>query len=297
MNDNVKVSFKDGFRIMQLTDLHLVRTGDGPEQRELDMIRNLIALERPDFVAVTGDLSLSDTSDCCYRVFCDFMDSFGIPWAYAMGNHDGELGPGYEALEQILYWSSTCLYRHGMPHLASHGTYTITLVEGKGDPVWVLYFLDTHAEGYLSHEQKLWYLARRDEINRDAGRTVPALTFMHIPFREYQKVWDAGAPGIRMEGICAMGNDNGMLRAMQEKGDMRGVFVGHDHVNDFAGMYNGILLAYGRGSCNGEQYIGGIKRGGYIYPGYIPGCRMIVLQRDSFETYVRLEDGTLLYKD
>ena len=115
MNDNVKVSFKDGFRIMQLTDLHLVRTGDGPEQRELDMIRNLIALERPDFVAVTGDLSLSDTSDCCYRVFCDFMDGFGIPWAYAMGNHDGELGPGYEALEQILYWSSTCLYRHGMP--------------------------------------------------------------------------------------------------------------------------------------------------------------------------------------
>ena len=177
MNDNVKVSFKDGFRIMQLTDLHLVRTGDGPEQRELDMIRNLIALERPDFVAVTGDLSLSDTSDCCYRVFCDFMDGFGIPWAYAMGN------------------------------------------------------------------------------------------------------------------------DNGMLRAMQEKGDMRGVFVGHDHVNDFAGMYNGILLAYGRGSCNGEQYIGGIKRGGYIYPGYIPGCRMIVLQRDGFETYVRLEDGTLLYKD
>ena len=89
-----------------------------------------------------------------------------------------------------------------------------------------------------------------------------------------------------------------MLNAMQEKGDMKGVFVGHDHVNDFAGDYNGILLAYGRGTCTGHEYIGGIHRGGYIFPGMLPGCRMMVLNRDaSFETYVRLCDGTVLYKD
>ena len=76
------------------------------------------------------------------------------------------------------------------------------------------------------------------------------------------------------------------------------MFVGHDHVNDFAGDYNGVLLAYGRGTCTGHEYMGGIHRGGYMFPGILPGCRMMVLNRDgSFKTYVRLSDGTVLYKD
>ena len=33
---------------------------------------------------------------------------------------------------------------------------------------------------------------------------------------------------------------------MKEMGDIEGVFVGHDHDNDYAVMWQGILLAYGR---------------------------------------------------
>ena len=297
MNDNVNVTFKENFRIMQLTDLHLVRTdGAGPEQEMLDMVRELIQAEKPDFIAITGDLSYSDTTDCCYRDFCDFMDGFRIPWAYAMGNHDGELGPGYEALEYILYNSATCLYRHGMPDTTGHGNYTISLVEGKCEPVWVFYFLDTHAEGYLTLQQTAWYRQRRDEVNRKWGRNVPALAFMHIPFKEYQDVWDSGASGVCLEAVSPLGTDNGMLKAMTEGSDMKGVFVGHDHINDFSGVWNGTLLAYGRGTCLGDVKMGGLNRGGYSRPGFLPGCRMIILSRDSFETYIHLADGTILYK-
>ena len=297
--DNVNLSYKDGFRVMQLTDIHLVRAdGFGPEQRTLDVIRDLVEMEKPDFIAITGDLSYSDWTDCCYRVFCDFMDEIGIPWAYAMGNHDDELGPGYEALEQILYWSKTCLYRHGAADTEGHGNYTVSLVEGVRNPVWVLYFMDTHKEGYLADAQVDWYKGRRDDICAAEGKTVPAMTFMHIPFKEYKDVWASGVPGLMLESVACLGTDNGMINAMQEKGDMKGVFVGHDPVNDFAGDYNGILLAYGRGTCTGHEYIGGIHRGGYMFPGMLPGCRMIILNRDaSFETYVRLCDGTVLYKD
>ena len=37
-----------------------------------------------------------------------------------------------------------------------------------------------------------------------------------------------------------------MFAAMKEAGDVMGVFVGHDHDNDYAVMWKNILLAYGR---------------------------------------------------
>lgn len=296
--DNVNFPYRDGFRLMQLTDLHLVRPDGWVEQQMLEMIRTLIHQEQPDFIAITGDLSYSDWTDCCYRTFCDFMDEIGVPWAYAMGNHDDELGPGYAALEQILYWSKTCLYRHGAEDTCGHGNYTVSLVENVRNPVWVLYFLDTHKEGYLAPGQVAWYRQRRDDIAKAEGQYIPSMAFMHVPFEEYKTVRENGAPGVMLEGVAAQHEDSGMLNSMIEKGEMKGVFVGHDHVNDFAGDYHGTLLAYGRGTCVGNAMIGGIHCGGYMKPGFLPGCRMMILNRDgSFQTYVRLQDGTVLYKD
>ncbi len=37
-----------------------------------------------------------------------------------------------------------------------------------------------------------------------------------------------------------------MFAAMKEAGDVMGMFVGHDHDNDYAVMWKDILLAYGR---------------------------------------------------
>ena len=43
------------FKIMQLTDLHM---GEDEElnQKTVDLIENMIGKERPDFIAITGDL-------------------------------------------------------------------------------------------------------------------------------------------------------------------------------------------------------------------------------------------------
>ena len=37
-----------------------------------------------------------------------------------------------------------------------------------------------------------------------------------------------------------------MFASMKEMGDILGVFVGHDHDDDYAVFWKGILLAYGR---------------------------------------------------
>ena len=40
--------------------------------------------------------------------------------------------------------------------------------------------------------------------------------------------------------------NTGLYAAFKEMNNMKGVFCGHDHDNDFWGDYNGIALHYGR---------------------------------------------------
>lgn len=283
---------------MQLTDLHLVRwDGIGPEKEMLDMILWMVEEEKPDLIVITGDLACTPTPVECYRGFCEFMDQLGLPWAMCMGNHDGEWEPGYEGLEPFLLKCKTCLYRRGPAEVEGYGNYTVSLGAEGEKPAWVLYFLDSHRTNDLTPNQTAWYKNRRDTLIQQWGSPIPSLAFFHAPFREFVDIREAGAPGEMREGISHLQTDSGMLDAMAERGDLKGAFVGHDHVNDFYGLWNGILLAYGRGTCMGAVDMDGVRRGGYLRPGFLPGCRMILLSHQGIETYVRLKDGSTLYKN
>ena len=58
-----------------------------------------------------------------------------------------------------------------------------------------------------------------------------------------------------MEEACAPKLNTGMFAAMKESGDVMGIFVGHDHDNDYAVMWKGILLAYGRSQAEIQNTI------------------------------------------
>ncbi len=305
MKDYAAVTFHEDFKIMQLTDVHLVRTAmGGPEEKTLQLISKLVEEEKPDFIAITGDLAYTDTTNNCYATFTRFMDRLGVPWGYAMGNHDDNDGPGYEVLEPILYNTEFCLYRHGLAEVSGYGNYVIGLIDSERKPLWLLYFLDTH-DGRkdplrLYPDQIDWYRNRRDRFAEETGRdSVPAMFFFHVPLREYLGMYESGqAEGVMLETVAAQDINTGFFDAIKEKGDGKAVFVGHDHVNDWAGYKDGVLLAYGRACCYDEERIGGIPRSGYLKPGFLPGCRMISLRSDgSFRTWVRLSDGSVLYND
>ena len=73
---------------------------------------------------------------------------------------------------------------------------------------------------------------------------------------------------------------------MLEQGDIIGTFVGHEHVNDFAVLWKGIMLCYGR-------YTGGST----VYHG-IPGgngARIIELTEGvrGFRSWIRIKDGVI----
>ena len=71
--------------------------------------------------------------------------------------------------------------------------------------------------------------------------------------------------------------NGGQFDAMAEKGDVKGIYFGHDHINSFNGIVRGIDVGYTHGA------------GFHIYgPGLDRGIRMINLNSDgTFETYDR----------
>ncbi|MDG2004987.1 MAG: metallophosphoesterase [Novosphingobium sp.] len=70
-------------RLFHVSDLHF-----GLEDtRALNWVRDCIALERPDAVAITGDLTMRARHKE-FRAACDWINGFGVPVTVEIGNHD-----------------------------------------------------------------------------------------------------------------------------------------------------------------------------------------------------------------
>ena len=84
-----------------------------------------------------------------------------------------------------------------------------------------------------------------------------------------------------LENVYAGSINSGMFSSMYEMGDVMGTFVGHDHNNDYIGVYGGIALAYGRSS--GVDTYGDLVKGGRVI--------MMYEGQHYFDTWLRSETG------
>ncbi len=160
----------------------------------------------------------------------------------------------------------------------------------------VLHFMDSlsyapkEIGGYawITPEQSAWHknVCRELEEELKNRSPVPELCFFHIPFPEYVDVWNQGhCVGQKLEEVCCPKKNSGFFAALREAGHVIGVFVGHDHINDYVGELGGIRLCYGRGGSHHA----------YGKEGFLKGARVIRLQEGGrgFETWIRLEDGSV----
>lgn len=75
----------------------------------------------------------------------------------------------------------------------------------------------------------------------------PALAYFHIPLPEYSSFDASNFTGVKQEGISSPSINSGFFPTMVEAGDVKAVFVGHDHLNEFCGKLTGIQLCYAGG--------------------------------------------------
>lgn len=226
------------------------------------------------------------------------MEQRGIPWVITYGNHDEDSTPdtGMDEEDMLAFYRS---YAHNRNEpsprgVTGSGTMNLLIRGARGQrPVFGLFLLDSGRyapetiagqdfAGYptwdwLRMNQVHWYTETSQLVEKRAGRKVPALMFIHIPLWEYRFMWWGsvdgrtaadheravarhGIVGERNEDECPGPFNSGMFSAILDRGDVRGVFCGHDHVNTYVGDYYGVLLGYSGNTGFGTYGLGGEER-------------------------------------
>lgn len=290
--------FKKGqFKIVQITDLHY-KLGVKASEHGLACVREMVETEKPDLVVVTGDIIYSAPADSTLSVVLKTFAQLGVPFCMTFGNHDYDFKTPAVALYNQMQKTPNCV----MPVLQGKNTdYSLPILSSNGKrTAAVLYCIDTHNKpaiggigGYqwISHNQITWYRQRSTVYKqKNGGRPVPSLAFLHIPLPEFNYATDnTQCPmyGSRLEKAYSPSINSGMFASIKEMGDIMGVFCGHDHDNDYAVSYFNVLLAHGRFSGGNTEY-NHLTR----------GARVIVLKegKREFDTWIREVGGNVLYR-
>lgn len=284
----LKFNSSKQFKIIQFTDIHF-KMDSYRSDSTLVLMKNLVTSEKPDLVILTGDIiSSNDTRNAWIKVL-NTLSTLKVPWAIVLGNHDIEAElSGIQIMKTIskIPYSVTA---NGPEKIAGNGNYVLKIHSSESSKTAaLLYFMDSHSGfktktdlgGYewIDFSQVKWYREESEKFTRkNKGNPYPALAFFHIPLPEYKEVIGKSTTvGSQSEGVSSPDLNSGMYTAMLEKKDVMGMFVGHDHNNNFIGCLRGICLAYG--NSTGRQSYGIIGK----------GARVIVLHEGArkFDSWV-----------
>lgn len=108
---------------------------------------------------------------------------------------------------------------------------------------------------FIAESQIAWYKWAIEGAAKINGGTAPESTAVfHIALPEYHEAYlqwlDSGFNpdmgfGEMREQVCCPKINSGLFDVMKELGSTKNVLVGHDHINTFSVMYEGIRLTYG----------------------------------------------------
>ena len=259
------------FVILNLADVQLKDDilYDKKGEETAKLIDALVEETDPDLITLTGDNAWGTMA---YLELIKQVDSYGIPWAPVMGNHDGQCLINEFWAAYHLSKAENCLFEFG-PKDMGYGNYIINITE-NGKIIHSLVMLDTHSSadhqledgtvigGYdhLWPNQIEWYKWAINGTTALAGETVESTAIMHIPVYEYKYAWETAfgsdelgtlpselapeAQGMNGEGIYSAPVNNGFFDVCKELGSTKNMLVGHDHSNDFQIYYEGIRLNY-----------------------------------------------------
>lgn len=286
----MKFNSNGEFKVVQFTDMHLANNAERNDVVK-SMIRELVTSERPDLVVFTGDNTIVDQVPQLWGEISALLTELHTPFTAVLGNHDDEHAVKRPDIAAIIARQPSAVA--GQPAKGVKGQCNRVIeIMGKNPkvPAAAIYCFDsnaysTHPEvkgyGWIDRTQIDWYDTQSRRMARlNGGKPVPALAFQHIPLPEHLAAWETDTLrlGTKTEGVCAPALNTGMFSHILENGDIMGLFVGHDHVNDYTARLSGVVLGYGRASG-----------GRNTYGDYTPGGRVYLLREGTpgFETWVR----------
>lgn len=307
----MRLHFKDGkFRILMIAD---TQEGKKVSSDTINLIHAALDRAQPDMVVYSGDQiwgkkNFKGSKELVKKVLKELTDPVAdrdIPFAICFGNHDRQVGlTNGEQFE--IYKTLKGFVGESAPDIDGVGNQCIEIADGD-EIKYLLYLIDSNSNlklGYDNvHENQIqWYKDTRDSYEKKLGRLVPSVVIQHIPvcevfqlLRRVKKSVKGSVRGFRThDGEYFVLNrdkvgkndfmkespadpqvNSGEFEAFKEKGEVKGLYFGHDHNNSFHGDIDGIDVGYTQGA------------GFNVYgPGLDRGVRVIELDVDgSLDTY------------
>ncbi len=247
----------------------------------------------PSGVQVSNEQQLKDMLDTITAPF----ESRGIPWAHVYGNHDDNGGAPNEKQQAVYEAYPYCVSKYGDKSIHGVGNYVLPILAHEGGKiVFNVFGMDSHnnmrgfsrayglpedtnyvlpqhfcfGRGYdtVHFDQIRWYYNTSEELERLNGSKIPALMYMHIPVPEICLVLNnrnlCDYEGNSREEVGCGELNSGVFSACVQRGDVKAMFFGHDHVCDFTGYYCGVMLGYD-GGMPYDCYQDDDLRGGRIF--------------------------------
>lgn len=290
-NSRLKFNSNGKFKIVQFTDIHF-KYNSYRSDSVLMMMKAAVEAEKPDLVVLTGDVVCTDNTKKAWLALTQILVDSKVPWAVTLGNHDIEYELKGEKIMKTITGLPYCVSDDGPKDISGNGNYILKVAGSKSrDTEAVLYFIDSHSGlnkekglgsyDWIKFDQVQWYREQSKKLSKaNGGSPYPALAFFHIPLPEYNDVWGKETTvGVKEEKVCSPDINTGMYSAFLESGDVMGMFVGHDHVNNYIGTLHNIALVYGQ--ATGRETYGDIGK----------GYRVIELYEGErkFDTWIRIK--------
>lgn len=312
-----KLKFKEdgSFRILQIADM---QDDMFAAPGMLHMIKTALEKYKPDLVVFTGDntSTVSTEIDCKYSLesTLSIVNDAKIPFTLVFGNHDAE---NVSKEYHMSCWQSYeyCLAYDAAPDIYGMGTHNLPIYASNSDKVaYNIWMFDSNMYDendnydYIHEDQLAWYVNTSNALKAaNGGNPVPSLAFQHIvPYEIKDYMIETSTldpngfesngkyyvlnPEYAVEGSvvreypCPSAFHGNQMSVFQQQGDVKAVFVGHDHVNDY--IVNTTML-----NANGGS-IDIVNTPGATFQSYgndeLRGCRVIDINENdpwNYETF------------
>ncbi|MCR5041061.1 MAG: metallophosphoesterase, partial [Clostridia bacterium] len=312
-DDSVTI-YKEGggeFKILMFTDMHL----DGDNSTSYTTVSHLvdnITREKPDLVLLGGDNVTSALNSVRCRQLAKIFEKLGVYWAGILGNHEGDntLSASREKMMKIFTSHEHCLMLTGPEDIDGCCNYALTITDPDGGHLHTFFCLDTHdrmsaelKEQYgLDPEERYydgvhpnqveWYSAKAAELVA-AYPGCRSTVLIHIPLPQYEEAAQTGdfIYGGKLENVCDSEYDSGLFAAIKESATTQTVFCGHDHLNTFGALYDGVILSYIEPSGYGS-YSAGSKLG-YEEKDWLQGYTMLTVKADGTYAHKQVRNSAI----
>ena len=261
---------------------------------------------------INGGPSTEEQVKQAYNNVIAPIEAAGVHWALNFGNHDEDSVEKSGMTEQRIM-EFVRQYPHNLnvreDAISGHSNLMVPVAGSKNGKIaaamWLIdsgrYEQDSidgqKVEEYdyetVHSDQVVWYYEQSLKLEQRVGKPVPGLMWLHIPLWETRYMWFASPTDWteqnhqkaltkhqitdpqRNEREYVSQFNSGLYNFVRERGDVMGIYFGHDHINTYEGNYFGVHLGYAPGTGFGTYGMGGAENH------KLRGCRVFTLDESK----------------